>query len=247
MKAILTGHTRGVGAAIAASLLSRNIPVLGLARAGNDALAQRFPDTLKQLALDLSDTAALTAWLAGGVLQDFIGDDTSAVLINNAGMLQPVGSLHTQDLAAIARTVSVNVTAPLLLAAAFAAAAKDAGKVTDARILHVSSGAGRSGTAGWSIYCATKAAVDNHARAAALDEAPGLKICSLAPGIIDTDMQAEIRATPLEKFPQREKFEGFKRNGDLVTAEDCARRLVEYLLGERFGELPVADLREVNP
>ncbi len=244
MKAILTGHTRGLGAAIAATLLSRNIPVLGLARAGNAALAQSFPDTLQQAALDLSDTVALTAWLASGALQDFIGDSKSLVLINNAGMLQPVGAIQTHDLAAIARTVSVNVTAPLLLAAAFAAAA---GHADDKRILHVSSGAGRNATAGWSVYCATKAAVDHHARAAALDQTLALKICSLAPGIIDTDMQAEIRATPVENFPQREKFEGFKRNGDLVSAEDCARRLVDYLLGDQFGELAVADLREVKP
>ncbi|HTD03434.1 SDR family oxidoreductase [Undibacterium sp.] len=242
MKAILTGHTRGLGAAIAANLLSRNIPVLGLARARNDQLEHGFPDTLKQVTLDLSDTAALAAWLAGDALQNFLAGSKSVLLINNAGMLQPVGPLPVQDVAAIARTVSVNVAAPLMLAAAVSAAG-----ATDKRILHISSGAGRNPMPGWSIYCATKAAVDHHARAAALDQAPALKICSLAPGIIDTDMQAEIRSTPLEKFPQREKFDAFKRNGDLSSAEDCARRLVEYLLGDQFGTLAVADLREVNP
>ncbi|MES2102539.1 MAG: SDR family oxidoreductase [Pseudomonadota bacterium] len=244
MKAILTGHTRGLGAAIAARLLARHIPVLGLARARNTELEQAFPDTLKQVALDLSDSAALARWLAGDSLQNFLAGSKSVLLINNAGMLQPVGPLQVQDAAAIARTVSVNVAAPLMLAAAVAAAGAHA---PEQRILHVSSGAGRNPMAGWSIYCATKAALDHHARAAALDQTPGLKICSLAPGIIDTDMQAEIRATPLEKFPQREKFDAFKRDGDLSSAEDCAQRLVDYLLGDRFGELAVADLREVNP
>lgn len=248
MKAILTGHTRGLGAAIAANLLSRNIPVLGLARAGNTELQQRFPDTLQQVALDLSDTAALAAWLAGNTLQKFLAGSKSVLLINNAGMLQPVGPLQVQDAAAVARAVSVNVAAPLMLGAAVSAAAAGAGVgVGEWRILHISSGAGRNPMPGWSIYCATKAAIDHHARAAALDQTPALKICSLAPGIIDTDMQAEIRATPLEKFPQREKFEAFKRNGDLSSAQDCARRLVEYALGDKFGELAVADLREVNP
>ncbi|MES2068732.1 MAG: SDR family oxidoreductase [Pseudomonadota bacterium] len=247
MKAILTGHTRGLGAAVAASLLARNIPVLGLARAGNVELAQRFPAALTQVALDLSDTAALATWLAGAALQDFLAGSKTVLLINNAGMLQPVGPIPGQEVAAIARAVSLNVAAPLMLASAVAAASADASDgAAETRILHVSSGAGRNAMPGWSIYCATKAAVDHHARAAALDQAPAVTICSLAPGIIDTDMQAEIRATPVEKFPAREKFEAFKRNGDLATAEDCARRLVDYLLGDKFGQLAVADLREVN-
>ncbi|GGC67589.1 SDR family oxidoreductase [Undibacterium terreum] len=244
MKVILTGHTRGLGAAIAKKLLSSNIPVLGLARARNTELATSFPELLTQVTLDLSDTAALATWLIKDVLQQFIGDSSSVLLINNAGMLQPVGPLEVQDLTSIARTVSVNVTAPLMLSAAVAAASKE---VADRRIAHISSGAGRNPMQGWSIYCSSKAAVDQHARAAALDQSNGLKICSIAPGIIDTDMQTEIRATPLEKFPQRAKFEGFKSNGDLVSADDCARRLVDYLLGDKFGELAIADLREVNP
>ena len=243
MKAILTGHTRGLGAAIAAELLGRHIPVLGLARRRNDSLAQRFPVGLEQVELDLADTGSLEDWLADDTLATFLAGSPSVLLINNAGVVQPVGPLTAQDVVSIARAVAINVTAPLVLARAVTAASTAA---QDRRILHVSSGAARSAYPGWSIYCATKAALDHHARAVALDKLPGVRICSLAPGVIDTDMQAEIRSTSLDNFPMRERFEAMKREGALTSPVDCARRLVDYLLDERFGEAPVADLREFS-
>lgn len=114
MKAILTGHTRGLGAAIAEQLLARDIPVLGLARSGNAALAARYPALLTEIALDLSDPATLLAALSGETVKDFVASAQSLLLINNAGMLQPVGRVERQDAAAIARTVSLNVAAPLM-------------------------------------------------------------------------------------------------------------------------------------
>jgi len=241
MKAILTGHTRGLGAAIAAELLARHIPVLGLARRKNADLARRFTVGLEQVELDLGDTGSLEDWLAGDTLTGFLAGSPSVLLINNAGIVQPVGPLTAQDVVSIAQAVAINVTAPLVLSRAITAASPDA---RERRILHVSSGAGRNAYPGWSIYCATKAALDHHARAVALDKLPGVRICSLAPGVIDTDMQTQIRQTPLENFPLRERFDAMKREGSLASPADSAHRLVDYLLSDRFGEAPVADLRD---
>lgn len=243
MKAIVTGHTRGLGAAIADELLARKIPVLGLARTLNDDLARRYPRTLDQVELDLADSASLAQWLLGNALYRFVSGSASVLLINNAGMLQPVGPIETQPPAAIARAVALNVAAPLMLASAVAAATPHA---RDRRVLHVSSGAARTAYPGWSIYGATKAALDQHARAVALDHTPALRICSLAPGVIDTAMQAEIRATPEALFPVRARFDALKRDAALAAPEDCARRLVDYLLGNSFGQAPLADLRELS-
>ena len=243
-KAIVTGHSRGLGAAIAATLLSRRIPVLGLARSVDERAAAQFPGLLEQVAIDLADSQALADWLAGDSLQRWLAGCASPILIDNAGTLGPVGPLDTQAPHAIARAVALNVAAPLMLAGAFVAATPDAG---DRRIVHVSSGAARNAYAGWAVYCATKAALDQHARAVALDRTPGLRICSLAPGVIDTDMQAEIRATAVERFPHRARFEALERDGALASPEACAKRLVDHLLGAHFGESPVADLRELAP
>lgn len=243
MKAILTGHTRGLGASIAANLLSRKIPVLGLSRTRNAELEKRFPAALEQVELDLSDSASVARWLAGDALHRFLSGCKTVLLINNAGTVQPVGPIQAQDFVAISRAVGLNVATPLMLASAVAAASPDA---ADRRILHVSSGAARNAYPGWSVYCATKAALDQHARAVVLDQTPSLRICSLAPGVVDTDMQAEIRKSTLEQFPLRERFEALKRDGALSSPEQCATRMVDYLLGEKFGQVPVADLRELT-
>ncbi len=241
MKAILTGHSRGLGAALAAELLSRGIPVLALSRRNNADLAARYPAALEEVEIDLSDSTALGHWLKGDKLRHFLSDCRTILLINNAGMLQPVGPVETQETADIASAVSLNVAAPLMLTSALAAARGSA----ELRVIHISSGAGRNPYAGWNIYCATKAALDHHARAVALDNSPGLRLCSLAPGIIDTDMQAEIRASSPEKFPLHDRFVALKREGELAKPVDAARKLVTYLIGDNFAQQPVTDLREI--
>lgn len=235
IKAIVTGHTHGLGAALRAELLSKNIPVLGLAR----GRALDETETSPQVQLDMSSTQALQAWLASPRLRDFLSDCDLAILINNAGVVQPVGALGDHDPADVAMAVSLNVAAPLMLSAAVTRAM--AGR--QARILHISSGAGSSAYPGWSVYCATKAALDHHARAVALDAVPGLRVCSLAPGVIDTGMQAQIRNTPVERFPMRQRFVDMKASGALVSPQDCARGVVAYVLADRFGHKPVDDLR----
>ena len=243
IKAIVTGHSRGLGAAVAASLLAKDTKVLGIARAQNSELPGLYPDHFEQIALDLSNMAAVTTWLESDALDVWLADAQIVVLVNNAGVVEPIGPLNLQQVAAVATAVSLNVAAPLMLAAAIAARRRPG---TECRILHISSGAGRHVYPGWSVYCATKAALDHHARAVVLDKTSGLRICSLAPGVIDTDMQAQIRATGLERFPVRERFDALKRDGALSSAQDCAARIVNHVLDSRFGELPVADLRELG-
>ncbi|OON63726.1 short-chain dehydrogenase [Massilia sp. KIM] len=233
MKAIVTGHTRGLGAAVAAELVRRGVTVLGLARA-------HAPDAgVEQVALDLADPAALAAWLEGEALRAFLAGADTVLLVNNAGTVNPVGPLAEQDPLQALRAATLNVGAPLALSAAVVRAAPGA----EHRILHVSSGAGRSAYPGWSVYCATKAALDQHARAIALDNDPKVRAVSLAPGVVDTDMQAEIRATPDQRFPLRQRFVDMKDSGVLVSPPVCARALVDYLLAPGFGGEPVDDLR----
>jgi len=242
-RAVLTGHTRGLGAALAEELLARDIAVLGLARSQHRALAARYAADLREVELDLGDGAALQRWLAGGELQGWLAGSERALLINNAAVIGPVGTLEMQDPLQLAWALRVNVSAPLLLSAAFAAATT---QLRDRRIVHVSSGAGRRAVAGWSLYGASKAALDHHARTVAADAVPGLRICSLAPGVIDTDMQAALRASDPAGFPQHARFVAMHAEGALAAPSAVAPRLLDHLLGEDFGAQPLADLRDLG-
>ena len=239
IRAIVTGHSRGFGAGIAAALLEREIPVLGVSRSGSRDLSAKHRGRLREETIDLSDADATAQWLKGGALETFVSSARTAVLVNNAGLLQPIGPLQQQDAADVWRAVSVNVGAALALSAAFVHATEPC---DERRILHISSGAGRKAYAGWSVYCATKAALDHHARAVALDGTPRLRICSLAPGVIDTDMQAEIRATTAERFPEKERFVAMKREGALRDPGRVGGMTAEFLLSASFGSDVISEL-----
>lgn len=241
-KAIVTGHTRGLGAALAEVLLARGFAVLGLSRTADPTLAARFPGRFEQAQVDLSDTQSLASWLAGHPLEAFLHGAERALLINNAGTAQPIGPSGTHAPLDVGRSVTLNVAAPLILSSAFSAASSE---VADRRIAHVSSGAARNAYAGWSIYCATKAALDHHARAATLDAERAMRIASVAPGVIDTDMQSDLRDIDKARFPSRDKFIELKEGGQLTPPELAAQQFVDYMLSDDFGQTPAADLRSL--
>jgi benzil reductase ((S)-benzoin forming) len=243
MKVILTGHSRGLGAALTLQLLEKGIPVLGISRGQHAAVPATHRELLIEKRIDLSDPDAILDWLKSPELANFLADTDAACLINNAGLLAPVAKIGSQDDAQIIDAVTVNVAAALTLTNQFL---KHSASIKDRRLLHISSGAARSPYAGWSIYCATKAALDQHARCLSIEGHAGLKICSLAPGVIDTDMQAQVRASAIEQFPMRSKFDQLKAEGALVAPEDCAQRLLKYLLGPTFGAEPCLDLRQIQ-
>ncbi len=239
-KAVVTGHSRGLGAAIAEALLSEGIPVLALSRRRNAELAERYGDALTEVAIDLADGAACADWAASEALARFLEGASRVLLVNNAGVVEPIGPAGSLDAGEIVRAVTLNVAAPVVLANGFLAATRS---IADRRILHISSGAGRSAIPGWSVYCATKAALDHHAQTIAADDLPGVRVESLAPGVIDTDMQAQIRATSPEQFVMRERFVALKENEGLNSPEACGRQAVAHLLGAGFGLDTVTDLR----
>lgn len=234
IKGIVSGHSKGLGAGITQALLNRQIPVLGLSRS-----AMAVTSGLEQVEIDLSDTSALHDWLACDDLANFVDQADCVVLINNAGLVGPVAPAQRQSGHEVAQSVALNITAPLVLTAALAKRPMPLQK----RVVHISSGAGRSAYPGWSVYCATKAALDHHARATVLDADPTLKLVSLAPGVIDTSMQTEIRATSTEDFPNVDRFHALKRDGLLVSPESAGEAVVEYVLSNRFGSEVVDDLR----
>ncbi|MFM2428112.1 MAG: hypothetical protein RL707_1939, partial [Pseudomonadota bacterium] len=145
----------------------------------------------------------------------------------------------------LARALRVGLEAPMLLTAAFL-------KATQAwnlprKVLNISSGLGRRAMASQAAYCAAKAGMDHFTRCVALDEALkpyGAKVCSLAPGVIDTDMQVQLRGADIAEFPDKLNFENLKLKGQLTSPTDAAKHVLSYLARSDFGSIPVADVRD---
>jgi len=167
------------------------------------------------------------------------------VLINNAATLHPLGVIGQVAAEDVRTAVAANLTATIVLMNAFLARLAD----VPAAVINISSGAGRRPILGSGVYSATKAGMDMISRAAALEaEQRGAQvtITSLAPGIIDTDMQVAARSADEALFPSVGMFKGFKNDRLLKSAEEVAARIIEI---ERSGRLPsgIADVRELAP
>jgi NAD(P)-dependent dehydrogenase (short-subunit alcohol dehydrogenase family) len=245
---ILTGASRGMGLAMAEQLLAPGQTLLCISRQANPKLAERAPALgaqLMQWTEDLAQAEAvsqrLLAWLQGQPGDGF----ASATLINNAGVIPQIAPLSLSDPAELAHALRVGLEAPMMLSAAFLSAT---GHWTATRkILNISSGLGRRAMASQSAYCAAKAGMDHFTRCLALDEAlkpRGAKVCSLAPGVIDTDMQVQLRSADDALFPDRKGFAGLHQGGQLTSPNEAAGRVLAYLARADFGQNPVADVRD---
>ena len=245
---VVTGASRGLGEAIALALLAPDAAVVGLARGRSRALDARAAagDRIDQVACDLEDTGSLDALLAGIMARLPLGRCTLVALVNNAGTVEPVGPVGSLEAAEIGRHLALNLLAPIILSNAFVRETRSLAAAR--RIVNVSSGSGRRAYSGWAAYCAGKAGLDHFSRTLALEQQglpDGVRVVALAPGIIDTDMQATVRAQGVERFPDVERFRELARSGSLVAPAVAARRIAAFLGAESFGAQPVADLREM--
>ncbi len=245
---ILTGASRGMGLAMARQLLSPEHTLVCISRRVNNELQAQADGqraTLHQWPLDLEQpyTAVqqVGQWLTGQDGRAY----ASATLINNAAALPQIGPLRRGDSHDLAGALRVGLEAPMLLSAIFLGATQAwPGR---RRLLNISSGLGRRAMASQAAYCAVKAGMDHFTRCVALEEAPldnGARVCSLAPGVIDTDMQIHLRQSPGQYFPDQANFIQLKEKGQLSTPDDAAARVLAYLARPDFGSSPVADVRE---
>ena len=248
---IITGSSRGLGAALLAQRLQAGHRVLGIARQRNAELQVRAEQTgglLEQWTLDLLDAPSAAQRLQDWLASQHGGSFASVTLINNAGVVGTPAPLGQVPLAELSLAMRAGLEAALLLSSAFLAATADAARWPGARrIMNISSGLGRRAMAGSAAYCAAKAGMDHFSRAVALEQAAlpnGARIVSIAPGVIDTDMQAQLRGADPTLFPERERFVQLQAGGQLMSAADCARQLLARLDHADFGKEPIADIRD---
>lgn len=219
--AIITGGSRGLGQALCESLQAQGYRVMEFSRSA--ASPYSFPIDLAAPGQALQDLRRALRGMEPDSLTDL-------VVLNNAGTLAPIGPAWRKPTAEVLDNINVNFTAPILCISELVAHFRDA----PARklLVNITSGAALKGYAGWSLYCAGKAGLESFFRALAAEERgqqyPFTAI-SVDPGVMDTDMQALIRATPVEDFPELERFIRRKEAGALLPADRVADAIVQLL------------------
>lgn len=235
---IVTGASKGIGYELSIQLKEKGKKIIGIAR----TMPQDENDFISA---DLADTDSLEE-LITSILEKYIEGASSFTLINNAGMVDPIGLIGSVQAEVIAKAIEVNLTAPILMSNAFISKLQNFEGTK--KIVNISSGAGRKPYEGWGTYCTTKAGIDHFSRVVALEQTTAkypVEIVSIAPGIIDTDMQETIRASRADKFPLLAQFIDYKEQGLLSSAEQTAQKLIAFMENENFQTTgPIVDIRD---
>lgn len=194
--ALVTGGTRGIGFAVAKELLAAGANVMITARTGVDEAVASLGggNAAAGAACDVSDYAQAEKAVAAA-RERFGG---LSLLINNAGVIEPIGALAEGDPARWAQNIQINLTGAYFMARAALQHMIAAG---GGAIVNVSSGAAQRPLEGWSAYCSAKAGMAMLTRALHLEtNAQGIRTFGLAPGTVDTDMQVAIRASGINQI-----------------------------------------------
>ena len=194
----ITGASRGIGAAAVRAFVAAGARVAALAR--NEAqvaeLAAELGPDVMALGCDVSDWTSLQAAISAVTARSGRID----VLVNNAGVIEPIARLSDADTAAWGKSIDINLKGVFHGMKAVLPQMRTQGAGT---IITVSSGAATNPLEGWSAYCAGKAGALMLTRAAHLEEGPqGIRILGLSPGTVATDMQVKIKASGVNSVSQ---------------------------------------------
>jgi NAD(P)-dependent dehydrogenase (short-subunit alcohol dehydrogenase family) len=223
--AVVTGASRGIGAGLAARFAERGL-ALGLCARSAPAVPAGAGARTLVASVDVTDGTAVEDF-ADAVVDRFGRID---LWVNNAGVLAPIGPLRAAPADQLEAHVRINVVGVLLGSRAYARHVRS--RPGGGALVNISSGAATNPYAGWAAYCGAKAAVDQLTRVVAIEEADaGLRALAVAPGVVDTDMQAAIRATPREDFPSLDRFLGLAKDDAFNSPAWVADRILDLAVG----------------
>jgi benzil reductase ((S)-benzoin forming) len=224
--AIVTGVSRGLGAALAAELLERGFTVVGIGRSSNPALVGQ--QHYEFVHFDLADSAGIDTALAPTLEALNERRPASVCLLNNAAG-GSVGVLGRRAASEITAELTVNLVAAVALVNLFCRIFADVHMIR--RVISVSSGAAQTPLPGMGVYCVAKAGIEMLTRALAADQqAPSFRAIAVRPGVLDTDMQAHARSQPPDMLPCVELFRGFHRDGQLIAPAVVGSKIVTKLI-----------------
>ncbi|ALD20283.1 SDR family NAD(P)-dependent oxidoreductase [Hymenobacter sp. DG25A] len=231
---IITGPSRGLGKALAETVLQQpDSVVIGVSRHATIEHARYHHQPL-----DLSDMLAVQNNLHKVFPE--CSHASSITLINNAAVLGEIGYVGEVPNEHFEFVMDVNVVAPSMLMNTFLRTY--AHLAMPRTVLNISSGAAQRSIDGWAAYCASKAALEMLTQVAAEEQqrrGSGVQIYSLSPGVMDTEMQEQIRESDEQNFSGVSTFKAYKQENRLNTSEEVAQRILTWLQGPAAGDKSV--------
>ena len=242
---IVTGASKGIGKAIAIEIAKLGFPVVALARDSNELkeigeILSHIQERSSTVPCDLSEQVDVKD-ASEKILHKY---PSIAGIVHNAGTIHPVLPFDMASRENWSHCLQVNLIGVQDLTQRLV---KNMGGNSHSRITAISSGASLRPVESWSAYCVSKAGLDMWVRCVAHEQrSNNISAISVAPGIVNTKMQSEIRAVKPSLFPDHSKFVSLHVEKKLSRSEDVAQQLLPLITqhsmaqsGERF------DVREL--
>jgi benzil reductase ((S)-benzoin forming) len=233
--AIVTGASKGLGLAIAKTFLEEKVGVFSLSRTDNDELknkAKQLDVPYEHFPCDLSKENDLLNVCSS--LKRHIGQSAvkELFIVNNAGVVEPIEKVGEFQPADISWHYSINAIAPIIISNFFINQTQ-----IPTNIMNITSGAAKRPIHGWSLYCSSKAAIDMFTEATALELKTNSSvhtISAFSPGIMDTEMQGQIRSSSKSSFHDVDTFRQYKEEGKLRDPKIVGNALVKRIVEKKI-------------
>ena len=229
--ALITGSGGGIGKATAELLLKEGYFVYGYSRT-NKIKHPNFIFTT----IDLSDLTQVNDLTFPIIKSD------NVILINNAATIGSIVPFDKKKISDILNEYNLNLLSPTILSNRFITSYSDKEKL----LINIGSGAAKSPIPSWSTYCATKAALDMLCQVISEENHKKLRVLSIHPGIVDTDMQKTIRGTEEHLFPLLSKFTEYHSNNELETTIIAAQKIYYIIQNSNKFTKNILSIRDVN-
>jgi benzil reductase ((S)-benzoin forming) len=214
-----------IGSGIVQAYLANGYQVISISRTKNNHPS--FAN-ITQINFDLGDSIGAAKTIANILLTINSTTLNRLVLINNAGTLGEINTIEKIEPTDIQHTINLNTVTPLTLTATFIQHTQQWQCVK--KVINISSGAAYKPYYGWTVYCASKAAIDMMTQTIALEQnerAYPVQIMAIYPGVVDTNMQAQIRQSDQNSFKELQRFLDLKANHALANEVTVGQQILE--------------------
>ena len=228
---LVTGASKGLGRSLALSIANSGGIVIALARDSPELKSieielKEISEKSIAVSCDLAEFSQISQ-TAKLIISNF---EHLSGIVHNAGTINPIGNMLDIEREKWERTIQVNLLGVQDLTRSLDSII---GGEKHTRLITISSGAAQRSLHGWSAYCVSKAGLDMWTKCMAEEgENENISALAIAPGIVDTAMQKEIRDADESSFPLLQNFKDYYANGELSNPEDVAIKLLPYCLGK---------------